>query len=186
MTNLPVFKYHPNPIETGAFKTDATMTCGCCGQDTAIYYTGPFYSVEEIEALCPACIASGEAAKKFEGTFQDDLSIEGISTDPPISGTLVSGDAIEEITKRTPGYNGWQQEVWLAHCDDLCAFIGYVGWDEIKQMGLVDEIAKDLEENSEYGTIEHVEKYCRNNGDLQGYLFRCLHCNRYRLYMDCN
>jgi len=186
MQNLPTFKYHPDPIKTGAFTVGDAVNCDCCGQPTTTYYTGPFYSAEEIEALCPSCISTGEAAEKFDGEFQDYASIEGISPDPSTPGALSNLAAIEEVTLRTPGYSGWQQEYWLSHCNDLCAFIGYVGWDEIKQLGLVEEIAKDLDATSTWGDIEHVEKYCRNKGDLQGYLFKCLHCNQHRLYMDCN
>jgi len=186
MEKLPVFKYHPNPIETGAFKVGETEECDCCGQTTDICYTSPFYSAEEINVLCPFCIANGEAAEKFDGEFQDYLGIEGVSPNPAEPSTFKNAEAIEEVTKRTPGYRGWQQEVWLKHCDDLCAFVGYIGWDELQQLGLTDEIESDLAENSEIGTIEHVQKYCRNGGDLQGYLFQCLHCKKHRLYMDCN
>jgi len=43
MNQLPKFKYHPNPIETGAFKQDKIVRCGCCKKDTAIYYDGGIY-----------------------------------------------------------------------------------------------------------------------------------------------
>ena len=187
MENLPNFKYHPNPIETGAFQIGEPQECDCCGKSTDIYYTRPFYSTEEIHALCPTCIASGKAAETFDGKFQDYASIEGISPDPDEPSTFKNTEAVEEVMKRTPGYRGWQQEIWLAHCNDLCAFVGYVGWDEIQQMGLAGEISEDLDENGSnlgIGTIEHVQQYCRNNGDLQGYLFQCLHCKKHRLYTD--
>lgn len=47
MDNLPKFKYHPNSIGTGAFKTDKTVKCDCCGQEIHVYYTNPFYTVSE-------------------------------------------------------------------------------------------------------------------------------------------
>lgn len=28
---------------------------------------------------------------------------------------------VEEITRRTPGFTGWQQESWLYHCGDGAA-----------------------------------------------------------------
>jgi uncharacterized protein CbrC (UPF0167 family) len=186
MTDLPKFKYHPDPIKTGAFKTDKTVVCECCAKETNIYYSRPFYSIEEIEFLCPECISNGKASLKFKGEFQDYASIEGISPNPSEPPTFTNEEAIEEVTTRTPGYRGWQQEVWLTHCNDCCAFIDYVGWDELQQMNLVAEIEEDLSANSDYDTIENVEKYCRNNGDLQGYLFRCLVCGKHRLHMDCN
>lgn len=36
---LPTFRYHPNPLETGAFKESADgVVCDCCGKTTHIYY----------------------------------------------------------------------------------------------------------------------------------------------------
>ena len=47
---LPTFRYHPNPLETGAFEESADgVACDCCGKTTHIFYTGPFYAVEDIE-----------------------------------------------------------------------------------------------------------------------------------------
>lgn len=71
---LPQFKYHPKPLETGAFEQDKTVECDCCEQQTSVYYSGPFYCVDEVEHLCPWCIADGSAAEKFAGSFQDDGS----------------------------------------------------------------------------------------------------------------
>ncbi len=47
-------------------------------KQTSVYYSGPFYCVDEVEHLCPWCIADGSAAEKFAGSFQDDASIEGV------------------------------------------------------------------------------------------------------------
>ncbi len=37
---LPQFKYHPKPLETGAFEQDKTVECDCCEQQTSVYYSG--------------------------------------------------------------------------------------------------------------------------------------------------
>jgi hypothetical protein len=74
---LPTFRYHPNPLETGAFEESTTgVVCNCCGKETHIFYTNPFFSVEDIAYLCPECIANGEAARKYDGSFQDDFSLD--------------------------------------------------------------------------------------------------------------
>lgn len=76
-TLLP-FKYHPKPLETEAFLVaDPPVICECCGQPTTVYYSGPVYAEEEVDCLCPACIADGEAARKFDGEFQDAYSVDG-------------------------------------------------------------------------------------------------------------
>ena len=90
---------------------------------------------------------------------------------------------LKELVERTPGYHGWQQEFWLAHCGDFCAFIGYVGWNDIKDR--LDEFA-NLEEDCENFGIRNSDlaKCLQKGGDCQSYLFRCLHCGKLRLWGD--
>ncbi len=78
------------------------------------------------------------AAEKFAGSFQDDASIEGVEfeydEEDEFAGikNTYPDEMLKELVERTPGYHGWQQELSLAHCGDFCAFIGYVGWNDIK------------------------------------------------------
>ena len=55
--SLPVFKYHPQPLDTGVFSQRKTVTCACCEQLTDVYYTNPFYTTADVDTLCPWCIA---------------------------------------------------------------------------------------------------------------------------------
>ena len=168
--SFPIFKYHPDPFKTEVFKRrEEAVRCPCCGKETFVTYEGPFYSVENVEHLCPDCIASGAAAEKFDGAFQDSESVDEI--DAP--------EALEELTCRTPGYCGWQQEYWRAHCDDFCAFLGAVGYEELLELGVLAEVLEVLEDWQREG-IQELEK----NGDAQGFLFRCLHCGRHLLQID--
>ena len=183
MKDLPKFKYHPDPTGTGAFVVGETAKCDCCNNETDIYYERPFYSVEDITALCPFCIANGKAAEKFNGEFQNYCSIEGISPNPNVPSTFDNNEAIMEVTMRTPGYRGWQQEVWLSHCNDLCAFLGYVAWDDIKDK-LDDFASLETDIQGYRMTVSDLEKHLIKDGHLQGYLFQCLHCKKYRLHMD--
>ena len=97
---LPTFRYHPDPLDTGAFEeSEEGVVCDCCSKTTHIYYTAPFFSVEDIEHLCPECIASGEAARKYSGSFQDDYSVDDGVDDP---------EKLDELIRRTPGYSGWE------------------------------------------------------------------------------
>lgn len=177
LATLPFFRYHPNPLATGAFlETEEPVACSCCGEHTKIYYGGPFYSVEEVERLCPECIASGRAAEAFDGEFQDEASLdEGV--DGP--------EKLDELIHRTPGYQGWQQEYWRAHCGDYCAFVGYVRCRDLKQMGIVEEVLDDgLWEEWGGNPEEFLESL--DGGSIQGYLFQCLHCGKHLLWADCD
>lgn len=168
------FKYHVDPIKTKVIKTDKVVTCECCAKETPIYYDGSFYAVDEVEFLCPECISTGKASDKFKGEFQqshDEVSDK---------------NKIDALCYRTPGYISWQGEHWLAHCDDFCAFVDYVGWKEIAEMGLESEIEDDLTNESHRFDIAVIKQNMKNDGDMQGYLFRCLICGKHRLYVDCS
>lgn len=170
---LPSFRYHPNPMETGAFQESREgVICDCCGQTTHIYYGAPFYAVEDIDHLCPQCISSGKAAEKFGGSFQDDCSLDEGVDDP---------GKLDELIHRTPGYCGWQQEYWRAHCGDYCAFLGYVGARELRVLGVLEDVLDDpmWDEEQKERIRESV-----NGGHVQCYLFQCLHCGKHLLWMD--
>ena len=169
---MPVFKYHPDPFRTGVFRElEEPETCPCCGKKTTTVYEGPFYSVEEVSGLCPDCIASGAAAEKFDGEFQDSESVDEVS-DPA---------RLEELTRRTPGYCGWQQEYWLGCCDDYCAFLGYYTWKQLEDAGLAKEIEETYREDVCGIDFEDAKDHLENN---EGYLFRCLHCGKHYIYID--
>ena len=173
--DLPFFKYHPNPLATRAFtQAQYAVVCDCCGCSTHIYYDGPFYSIEYINYLCPNCIASGAAAKKFDGEFQDEGCVEP---------EVLDAEKIDELIHRTPGYSGWQQEYWRTHCGDFCAFIGYVGAAELKALGVLDEVLDDPQWSEEE---KDLIKTSVNGGSLQCYLFKCLHCGKHMVWMDCD
>ena len=173
--DLPFFKYHPNPLATGAFtQAQYAVVCDCCGCSTHIYYDGPFYAIDDINYLCPNCIASGAAAKKFDGAFQDDCCLES---------EVLDAEKVDELIHRTPGYSGWQQEYWRSHCEDFCAFIGYVGAAELKALGVLDEVLDDPQWSEEE---KDLIKTSVNGGSLQCYLFKCLHCGKHMVWMDCD
>ncbi len=64
--DLPVFKYNPNALELGIIEEDETH-CPVCEKKRNYVYRGSFYSEEEVEGICPWCIADGSAAAKFDG-----------------------------------------------------------------------------------------------------------------------
>lgn len=121
---LPKFKYHPDPIGTGNIK-ESDEACECCGKKTGCSYNSSIYAQEDIEFICPWCIASGEAAEKFDGLFCDEYPLVQAGLDESI---------FNEVTKRTPGYNSWQQEDWQTHCGDACEFHGDPKKEEIENL----------------------------------------------------
>lgn len=167
-----MFKYHPNIYDLDIFfkaQEGKYPVCECCGRETEYSYEG-IYAVEEVNCLCPECIASGRAAEKYDGTFIQGADDEKVS-DP---------EKQRELYERTPGYHSWQGEEWLACCNDYCAFIGYTDMDKLNEMGIADEVLDKFDED----TAEFIRNAMTENGRIYGYLFRCLHCGKYYLGTD--
>lgn len=63
---LPEFKYNLNLVENGIIARRTTI-CSSCNEKTEFVYEGPFYSIEDVEAICPWCVKSGKASQKYDG-----------------------------------------------------------------------------------------------------------------------
>lgn len=174
---LPEFKYHPDPVATGSVEP-SDEDCRSCGQRRGYVYVGPVYSERELDgSLCPWCIADGSAHKKFGCSYSDDRW----------SGSdAVPRAILEEVTLRTPGFLGWQQEHWLACCNDAAAFVGRAGKAELETRwpdaipSIRDEMEMKPEEWAEYSAA--LDK----DGSPSAYVFRCLHCAKHLGYSDCD
>lgn len=164
----PTFRYHPNPLATGAVEK-SSVTCVCCGKARGFIYVGPVYAIEELhELLCPWCIADGSAAEKLGASFADSH---------PLITAHVPAAAVEEVNLRTPGYSCWQQESWLAHCGDACEFHGDVTAEEVRNAS--EETKKhwlaEYKQNEE-GWQWATSGY-RPGGNSPLYKFVCRHCH---------
>lgn len=166
-SKLPKFKYHPNIYELGIVEFSESE-CECCNKKTEAYIQN-MYTTEDIECICMECVASGAAAEKFDGSFIQDA--EEIDND----------EATDELFSRTPGYLSWQGENWQACCNDYCEYLGTVGTKELEEMGIADEI---FEEDGSFDGFDDAREYLTKDGSLCGYLFRCLHCGKYKMYVD--
>ena len=113
-----------------------------------------------------------KAARKFDATFVQDAEWEGER----------DKEKDDELFLRTPGYLSWQGEYWLSCCDDYCAYLGTVGTRELKAMDIADEVFEEYYMRDDF--FEDVEEYLVKDGSLCGYLFQCLHCGKYHLWVD--
>ena len=176
--NLPVFKYHRDPIQSGSF-VESRKTCRCCGEARGYIYTGPIYCEEDLdEAICPWCIADGSANRRFEAVFVDDAALpEGLG-----------GAVIEELTCRTPGYNAWQFERWFSCCEDAMTFLEPAGMAELRkryrelEFNVLSNIVYDLQ-ISGVGAHRVLESLQRDFGPT-AFVFQCSHCGKYRTFVD--
>ncbi len=121
---LPDFEYFVDPIENGCI-TEKIAVCPCCQKQRSHMYVGPIYTVEEIDEVCPWCIADGGAAKKWDASFNDVYNAP--DTVPP--------HVIDTISTRTPGYVTWQGNRWIFHEDRALVFVGEVAGAELLDEG---------------------------------------------------
>jgi len=171
---LPEFKYHPDPIATGAV-VQSPEKCACCGQARGYVCTSTIYAEEDVEYICPWCVADGSAAKKFEGTFVDDYPLIEAGLDEII---------IKEVCERTPCYISWQQEHWETHCNDACEFHGDADIEDLKKLEGA-ALEKLLKENY-YSQDEWKELLTcyKKGGDPAIYKFKCRKCGEVTFNMD--
>ena len=171
--SLPAFRYHPDPVGTGSVEL-SSATCTACGRERGFIYTGPVYAVENLRRkICPWCIAAGSAAERFDAYF----------TNPGSAPDDVPLPVLDEITRRTPGFIAWQQEHWLYHCGDGCAFLGVAGRRELDPYP--DAIEVLLHEHG--WTAEDSHAYVNSltaSGQPTAYLFRCLNCGTHLAFSD--
>lgn len=177
----PVFRFHPNAYELGIFAA-AEGVCDVCKKTRELQYTSSFYAVQELEYICPWCIADGSAAREFDGEFSDEVGIDATSNE---RGVVVPTNAAEviEVATRTPSYPSWQQEQWRAHCGRPCAYVGDIGADNIARYMDEPDFAADVNGGLGWDSallLEHLSA----GGDLAGYLFQCLSCGAHRLHVD--
>lgn len=163
------FKYNPNLNDLGIL-VKGNAVCDCCRKEIDLYYP-TMYCRENVKAICLNCIHDGRAAAKFNGSFVQDAETNKVSDQKKTA----------ELFLRTPGYISWQGEHWLACCDDYCAYLGEVGIKELEELGIAEEVISECETRNEY---EGIREYLFKGGSMNGYLFQCLHCNKYQLWVD--
>ncbi|SNT16686.1 hypothetical protein SAMN05421812_103493 [Asanoa hainanensis] len=178
-----MFRYHPDPIATGSAER-AEHVCHVCGQHREVRYTGPIYG-RRAENLCLSCISSGEAARALgigagglaqPAQFSDAV---GVPADVPL-------DVVTEITQRTPGFVGWQQESWLFHCADGAAFLGPAGYHDLaSHPDAISMIRADLRRSGwSDGDADELIRGFDRTGEPTAYLFGCLHCGAHLASWD--
>ena len=178
---LPYFKYHPDPVHTGSV-ISSDKSCVVCNLVRGFIYIGPVYVRGVFESpICPWCISSGEAHRKFGLEFQDASMVGGGG-----QWDEVSIEILDEVTLRTPGFCGWQQEKWFTHCNDAAAFLGPMGYKDLKEL---DNAALASFKQALGISDEKWEKLFHDldrDGSPTAYLFQCLHCDVYGGYTDCD
>lgn len=179
MSSLPYFRYHPDPLSTGAVVSSSDR-CSCCSQVRGYLYVGPLYTTSDQEVrLCPWCIAEGTAAERFDATFTDESGVGDYG-----SWDAVPEERAREISARTPGFHGWQQERWWTHCGDGAAYLGRAGFAELCGPWAAAGPALRADAQLPDGDWESYWQRLSANGAPTAYIFQCLHCGALGGYSD--
>jgi hypothetical protein len=128
-------------------------------------------------SICPWCIASGDAARRFDCSFTDPWSL--------VAGA-VPREVVTIVERHTPGYTSWQSEEWRHHCGDACAFLGDVPTDRLATLQ-TDGLRELFEEHGlDTEAWAAIQARYMPGGDPALYVFKCLHCDRELYNMDCS
>ena len=177
---LPHFRYHPDPIRSGAIAA-SPATCKSCGQSRGYIYTGPVYTERDglDDSICPWCIADGSAALKFDAVFVDVNSVAD----------KVPQAVQQELERRTPGYQSLQEAEWRACCGDAAAFIKPATEKDLMSTEFPKsrsallrylKTEQDMESEDAREFIETLEP----DGDHAAYLFKCLKCGKFHFHVE--
>lgn len=180
--SLPLFTYHADPLGSGSV-VPSDATCRSCGQPRGYIYAGAPYAEEELErAICPWCIANGAAASKFHAEFVDAAGVGGYGRWDAVPDVIV-----REVSQRTPGFAGWQQEQWWTHCGDAAVFLGRAGREELELRwpaaiaAVRAEAGFGADDASEWQA--YFSALARDSG-FTAYVFQCRHCGAHGGYSD--
>jgi uncharacterized protein CbrC (UPF0167 family) len=169
---LPAFRYHPDPLATGAV-VPGDAPCVCCGRARGWRYVGPVLTARAPSTpICPWCIADGTAARTLGAVFSDSTALIPPDGSPP----PVSLAVADEVLERTPGYVSWQGAQWRAHCGDACEFHGDASERDVA--GASPETLRAFEVDfgiSPDGWTALTRGY-RPGGDSALHRFVCRHC----------
>jgi uncharacterized protein CbrC (UPF0167 family) len=90
------------------------------------------------------------------------------------------------VTRRTPGFTGWQQEHWLFHCADAAAFLGPMGATELAQYpDAIESLrAEAAELRWDPQLVDDYLSRLDRDGQPTAYVFECRHCGRRLAYSD--
>ena len=173
-TPLPAFTYHPDPLGTGSI-VPSERTCDCCGLARGYAYHTVPHGVDAVESICPWCIADGSANERLEAVFVDVESLAGEGVDPR---------TIDEIETRTPGYESWQQETWLACCGDACEFHGDASAAELRALDDGDRVRIAADFGLSEDALSALIAGYAPKGSPAVYRFRCRRCGTDRFALD--
>lgn len=172
--SVPRFRFYADPVGDGQI-TESSEACASCGRSRGWISNAALYSdtVPDDAMFCPWCIADGSAAARFDGSFNE------------LEAAVASGG--DELTRRTPNFESWQDLSWPVHCDVPAVYLGQPTGAEINaEAAIRSAVERDLAESGELSPdqIEDVIDTCGPDSSARVYLFRCEQCSQHLARQD--
>lgn len=201
------FRYFDKPeLFTGYI--DEPAECDICGKETTCFDATLFYGEDELEAVCPACLAAGKLNKRDIFTNQGDsseLKRQLIQLNPKLSDTEINKlvkQKTTELEKTTPHLISWQDWDWPSADGDYCSFIAYGSkpfFEKIANGHNAKEVFKEsiyysMEDDTDADMLwedDMPEKEIKNYDDSSQYttlfyVFKSLHSDKIITIWDCD
>lgn len=124
------FKYFEKPEVYVGLREEETV-CDTCGQVRKCFDATIFYGTDDLNSICPDCLAGGKLADKNIFTCEGDIETlreQLIQLNPNLTEDEIDDLADHktfELEKTTPHLVTWQDWPWPAADGDYCKFIGY-------------------------------------------------------------
>lgn len=124
------FKYFEKP-EIHTVLRESGAVCDICTEAKPCFDARVFYGEEEIDAICPTCLASGKLLQKNISTCEGDIDslisqlkqLHPDWTDEHVQD--IAEQKTVELETTTPHIVTWQDWQWPCADGDYCRFIGY-------------------------------------------------------------
>lgn len=165
----PHFRFHPDPLRSGSVIAKA-VTCRACERQRDHAYVGPIHGEQELDALCPWCIADGTAHRRFGALFHELAFASDVAPEVAI-----------EIEERTPGFDTWNPIDWPTCCALPMAFVETAGIAEIRarhralEGELMGTIVHELGISG--GAAHRFLDSLRREASPSVHVFHCLTCD---------
>lgn len=151
--------------------SEQEVVCDCCKKKTRFYSEAGIYAEEFCEFLCVDCIASGNAAERYRGTFNT------------LESKCNSIDDEETVLKKTPSLPSNQEYSWKVCCGKPCVYLKRATYADMEELFLWDKLKETF--HDEIIPFEDLQELVgEEEDDSLLMLFRCKECGKIYAIID--
>lgn len=147
------------------------VVCECCEKTTKLYSEMGIQSEEECDILCPDCIASGRAAERFRGSFNE------------LEAECESPEYAQTVESKTPCLPANQDYLWKVCCGEPCIYLKRATHEDVEKLSLWEALKETYcDEIIPFSDLQ--EMLGEEEDDSLLMLFRCKRCGKIHAIID--